>query len=159
MMARLGAEEDRTRYVVGFAFNIDRTRVALIEKTHGPVGADMEGTLNGLGGECRSRESYDRAMVREFLEEGGALFDGWRRFAIIDGPGYRVICYTVTLSDAEWRLIRTGKRSKTDEIVRKVSHRRAVTDKGPHGMAALVAIARDPGLWRTRCVHIDRRSL
>lgn len=48
--SRLGRRRARQRYVVGFAFNTNLTRVLLIEKTHGPENAEMTGMLNGLGG-------------------------------------------------------------------------------------------------------------
>ena len=59
-------------YVVGFAFNKDKNKVALIRKNR-PEWQD--GKLNGIGGHIENDESPIHAMVREFQEETGKLTD------------------------------------------------------------------------------------
>ena len=69
-------------YVVGFAFNEEKTRVVLIEKQRPDW---QKGKLNGIGGKVKEDESIIMAMEREFLEETGLLIpkDQWERFVKI----------------------------------------------------------------------------
>lgn len=75
-------------YVLGFLFSADRKKVALIEH-------QKFKKLNGLGGHREPGELFSEAMVREFLEETGALVTekDWREFCTMRGPGYRVSCF------------------------------------------------------------------
>ena len=68
-----------SRYVVGFAFDIQKKLVALIEKTHP---AEQRGKMNGVGGRIEPGESPVGAMVREFLEETGVATtrEDWHQF-------------------------------------------------------------------------------
>lgn len=91
----------KTEYVVGFLFNDDKTKVALIEKQKP---AWQAGLFNGVGGKVESKdEDYNgtldtalTAMVREFLEETDVLTERskWRHYAIIEGNDYIVYCFT-----------------------------------------------------------------
>ena len=69
-------------YVVGFAFNEDKTRVVLIEKQRPSW---QKGKLNGIGGKVEEKESIKMTMEREFFEETGLLIpkDQWERFVKI----------------------------------------------------------------------------
>lgn len=80
------------RYVLGFLFSRDETRVALLRKTRP---AWQAGRLNGVGGHAEEGETFDQAMAREAREElgdhhgarddlgaGAALT--WRRFATVE---------------------------------------------------------------------------
>ena len=60
------------RYVCGFAFNIERTRVLLIQKMK-PTW--QKGRLNGVGGKIEGDETPIAAMKRECFEEVGCQFD------------------------------------------------------------------------------------
>jgi len=55
-------------YVVGFAFDKNRQRVALILKGRPEW---QRGRLNGIGGKVEPGEAFIDAMVREFREESG----------------------------------------------------------------------------------------
>lgn len=168
---RLGRADDRQRYVVGFAFDLAERRMALIWKKRQPDGAGMIGLLNGIGGKVRPRESYRRAMVREFHQETGGMVAGqlWKLFAIIDGPTYRLHCFAAWLDSAEFRSIQTLGKSVTDEVVQKVPVRRVVLELAPStrpeaqacypDVPSLVAIALRNDLWSARAVHIDRRDI
>lgn len=116
---RLGRQTDRPRYVLGLAFNLARTRVALICKARGP--RLNHSLFNGLGGEVHGRETYIQAMRREFREEGGPLVEQWSLFAIIEGDDYRIQVFRAFLDDHQWRRVRTLGRSLTDEQVAKCS--------------------------------------
>lgn len=75
------------RWVVGFLFDHDWQRVALIAKNRGPC--DVAGRLNGIGGKIEPGETPGAAMAREFREETGwtVPLDEWRRCADFDGAG------------------------------------------------------------------------
>lgn len=63
------------RYVVGFAFSMDRQRVLLIKKNRPDW---QKGKLNGIGGKIEDNEDAYDAMEREFFEEAGVhTFDKW----------------------------------------------------------------------------------
>lgn len=84
------------RYVVGFLFLMDRTRVVLTRKTHP---SKQAGKLNGVGGHVESQDynpedhEFDlhvnaaHAMEREGIEELGHQL-GWRRYATMVGPDW-----------------------------------------------------------------------
>lgn len=151
---RLGREFQRRRFCVGFAFNPHQSRVALIAKNREPEGADMIDTLNGIGGGVLQRETYEHGMQREFYQETGVIISSWRLFAIVDGPDYRLMCYTARLTRHEWRSIRTGENSVTDEQVGRYPVRqlpRTVYDD----VRFLVPLA----LMREAVVRIDRRGI
>ena len=64
-------------YVVGFMFNLDKTKVALIRKNRPEW---QNGLLNGIGGKNNEGEHSLQAMVREFEEETGLKtfwYDWW----------------------------------------------------------------------------------
>jgi len=56
------------KYVVGFAFSGDLTRVLLVKKLHPEW---QKGYWNGVGGHIEVNETPHEAMVREFQEETG----------------------------------------------------------------------------------------
>lgn len=70
-------------YVVGFMFSMVEfysgtyPMVALIRKNRPEW---QKGRLNGIGGKIEPGELPDDAMVREFKEETGLEFKGWRQF-------------------------------------------------------------------------------
>lgn len=102
----------KIRYVVGFVFSQDRTKVLLIRKNRPEWQA---GRLNGIGGKIESNETALAAMAREFAEECGGILirdDAWRMFASLhDQRGWSVDFFYAThprIGDAE---------SLTDELV------------------------------------------
>ncbi len=60
--------KQKTRYVLGFAFNPQLTRVVLIRKQKPE---SLRGLLNGVGGKIELAETPRMAMSREFMEETG----------------------------------------------------------------------------------------
>jgi len=89
-----GAEE--ARYVVGFMFSEDRSRVALIRKNKP---AWQRGLLNGIGGKIEPGESPADAMAREFQEEAGIASSGWVHFLRMHGKDdqlWSVECFATT---------------------------------------------------------------
>lgn len=63
-------------YVVGFAFDLEKRRVVLIEKKRP---AWQKGRFNGVGGKIEKGEAPFDAMVREFKEEAGIeVYYQWR---------------------------------------------------------------------------------
>ena len=63
-----------TKYVVGFLIDTN-WNVVLIRKNRPKWQA---GKLNGPGGKIEEDETPEEAMRREFREEAGVLFDGWK---------------------------------------------------------------------------------
>lgn len=75
------------RYVLGFLFSEDETRIALIRKTRPTWQA---GRLNGIGGHVGRGEDFNQAMARESREELGASATlTWRRFATVESHRVR----------------------------------------------------------------------
>jgi 8-oxo-dGTP pyrophosphatase MutT (NUDIX family) len=62
-------------YCLGYIFNEDKTKVYLLNIDK--PGKFGHGLINGLGGKLEPGESYYKAMVREFSEEGGTVIDDW----------------------------------------------------------------------------------
>lgn len=86
------------RYVLGFCFNQELDRVALILKDHP---ANQAGKLNGIGGKIENSELPHQAMTREFLEEAGVEIEKWNHVKEWgDGVNFNVSIYT-TVSDLE----------------------------------------------------------
>ncbi len=81
-------------YVVGFQFNAERTKVALIRKAKPEW---QKGLLNGIGGKIEPTDNDPHsAMVREFREETGVATDSWMCFAEMRGGDWSVQCFCST---------------------------------------------------------------
>lgn len=63
-----------TKYVVGFLIDTN-WNVVLIRKNR-PTW--QKNKLNGPGGKIEDGETPEQAMKREFTEEAGIIFDGWK---------------------------------------------------------------------------------
>ena len=144
---RLGRQQDRTRYVLGFAFNEARTRVVLIHRNHGPIA----GHWNGLGGEVYPRESYRQAMRREFFEESGVLTGSWKQSAIIEMDHSRIHVFWTILAPRDWRRIKADRTQP--EAVTRVSIK-ALPESAFPDIRYLIALC-----WAYTVVKIDRRGL
>lgn len=88
-------------YVVGFAFDNDANKVALIRKQKP---AWQKNLLNGIGGKIEKGETKFSAMVREFKEETGhstTVID-WHPFATLRGDSsdgvFEVFCFWTTVN-------------------------------------------------------------
>lgn len=99
------------QYVLGFMYT--PTRVVLIEKNRPNWQA---GFLNGIGGHVEDGESWYQAMVREFREETGAYYEGWKYFAKLKGNFGEVIVYSAEVTDE--RLDMMSLSTKTDEKIK-----------------------------------------
>jgi len=97
-----------TNYVVGFLFDVDRQKLALIAKNRPHW---QQGKWNGPGGKLESGETPLEAMIREFREETGQDIDSWEMFAELRTSG-GVIYFFRAFSDLVY-----GVRSRTDEYV------------------------------------------
>ena len=94
------------RYVIGFLFNSNGSKVLLINKNHPEW---QRGHLNGIGGHIEKGENPIDAMKREFLEEAGVILE-WRQFLLVTGNDYELYCFTTRNSEIE-------PKTTTDEIV------------------------------------------
>lgn len=81
-----------TKYVLGFAFNQQKSVVVLISKNK-PAWQALK--LNGIGGKVEVKEKIPYAMVREFKEEAGVQTEAWQWtfFASVFGDGFTVYCF------------------------------------------------------------------
>lgn len=98
-------------YVVGFQFNNDGDRVAVIRKGRPEWQA---GLWNGIGGGVERGESVKDAMEREFSEETG-VFQGsviWRPFVDLRTWTHNLVTFFSSFTDSV-ELVRTA----TDEEV------------------------------------------
>lgn len=83
----------KTDYVVGFAFNKEKTKLLLIKKTKPEWQA---GLLNGIGGKIENYDSTPyHAMTREFFEESNikTTKEAWYLFAKLDSPYFELHCF------------------------------------------------------------------
>ncbi len=73
------------KYVVGFLFNQNASKVVLIKKINP---AWQNGYFNGVGGKVEKDEQPVDAMSREFLEETGVLIpvNEWTMYANVYRP-------------------------------------------------------------------------
>lgn len=101
---------DKKKYVVGFAFSHDYTRVVLIRKNKPEWQA---GYLNGVGGKIEDGEDFLEAMIREFKEEAGILIPRWKRFARLEFPDAKITFLKCKIHSLMERQI----RSTTDEKI------------------------------------------
>lgn len=80
-------------YVVGFAFNKDKTKVLLIKKTKP---AWQSGFFNGIGGKIEHEDKNpSSAMIREFQEESNiqTTEDSWHYFAKLHSDYFELHCF------------------------------------------------------------------
>jgi 8-oxo-dGTP pyrophosphatase MutT (NUDIX family) len=98
----------KTKYVLGFLFSEDESKVALIKKKRPDW---QKGFLNGIGGKLKGKGFWYYSMVEEFREETGVLITKWQPVIKLIGDDYEVIVYrgfSNSIYDIE---------SPTDEIV------------------------------------------
>lgn len=98
-------------YVLGFAFTLDKERVALIQKERPEW---QKGRYNGIGGKCEPLEVPSDAMEREFMEETGVRIPAvkWDLRGTMGCEGlWRVSVFTVA-TESVWEV-----STKTDERV------------------------------------------
>ena len=88
---------ERTKYVVGFLFDDDSMRVALILKTHPEM---QKGKYNGVGGVVLDGESPINAMRREFLEEAGVGQAYWELYHVEPREDHIIYFYRAMSSDS-----------------------------------------------------------
>lgn len=122
------------RFVLGFAFNADASRVLLIEHA-------KHGKLNGLGGHIED-ESPESAMVREFREESGIVSSGshWRHFARFGNSEWSVECF---VSMGLWRELSDVTPSPEGGLVSRYSKSDFVDPKCMPNLKWLIPMAMD----------------
>jgi 8-oxo-dGTP diphosphatase len=97
-------------YVAGFLFANNYELVALIEKQKP---AWQKGKINAIGGKIEPGETPAEAMRREFREETGVDVETWRRYVVLNGPGFIVHFFFSTVTEDElWEV-----KTTTDEVV------------------------------------------
>ena len=98
----------KQQYVLGFMFDEDKSRVALITKTKPDWQAGLK---NGIDGKINDGELAYQAMVREFKEETGVeVLYGWKFYCQLYSDKFDVMVYANT-GDL------TQLQTTTDEVV------------------------------------------
>lgn len=100
-----------TRYVCGYAFNADRTHVALVLKNRPEF---LNGWYNPVGGHYEDTDiNLQTAMAREFKEETNCdtTPEQWKQYAIkcIGTDIYVHFLFTVIEDDAKFLTIQTNE--------------------------------------------------
>lgn len=141
------------QYVLGFAFNPEQSRVALIKKNRPEWQA---GILNGIGGHIEPGEEPHDAMVREFREEAGVYVprEYWAKMGAmtVEGGQPCVHVFCTSMTSRAW----ANLHSCTDETVMlihlnelawdsKILHRNVIT---------WLAMATDPHLDRSQQIYL-----
>lgn len=101
------------RYVVGFMFDKELERVALIRKQKPEW---QKGQLNGIGGKIEFNETPHEAMVREFREEAGLLKTEWREFVVLVGKDYQIHFYFSVIDSPMFDKITTQEVEQIEKI-------------------------------------------
>jgi 8-oxo-dGTP diphosphatase len=65
-------QKARQQYTVLFAFNSDKSKIALIKKNRPDW---QKGFYNGIGGKVEENETFLQAATREFFEEAGIVIE------------------------------------------------------------------------------------
>jgi len=96
--------------VLGFVFNKEHTKIALIKKNRPEWQKDK---YNGIGGHVEKKETFQDAMAREFEEEASifTLPDDWEGFGRMVGIDWDVWLFVLELNDL------SKIKSKTDEKI------------------------------------------
>lgn len=105
----------KNQYVLGFAFNNDRSKVLLITKKR-PLW--QAGLYNGIGGKIESFDlSPAHALTREFKEEAGIQTseNQWKEYATVESDIFHVTCFWTILDNFD------SYQSITDEEISDVS--------------------------------------
>lgn len=93
MKTKIDKENDKMAgkiMVLGFLFSKKATHVALIRKQKPEW---QRGYLNGIGGKVEECETPRNAMIREFEEETGMRFSGWKHCITFTCDGGTVKVY------------------------------------------------------------------
>lgn len=103
----------KINYVVGFAFNKEKTKLLLIQKTKPEW---QLGLLNGIGGKIESYDSTPyHAMTREFFEESNlkTIKEDWYFFSKVEHNNFELNCFVGFFEDT---FLNTYE-SVTEEII------------------------------------------
>lgn len=79
------------KWVLGFHFNKDFSKVILIKKKRGP--SFNIGRWNGIGGKIEESETPEEAIEREAREEAAVTADKWIRFLDYITKEGVVVCF------------------------------------------------------------------
>ena len=109
-------QKARQQYTVLFAFNSDKSKIALIKKNRPDW---QKGFYNGIGGKVEENETFVQAATREFFEEAGIVIDNEYYFARVVCPNSIIYFFYAILTEEEFNQI----TSKTDEKIEKFTRR------------------------------------
>lgn len=129
---------NKTHYVLGLAFNEDKTKIVLMKKARPSWQA---GKLNGVGGKIEVGEIPLAAMVREFQEETGVVTapGWWKESGVLQGDIFKIhvfCCFNDSVMDS--------KTATDEEVVVSDISLDALARKGVSNLAWITAMLMDP---------------
>lgn len=142
---------ERTKYVVGFAFDQNAENVVLIRKLRP---AWQTGLLNGVGGHVEDfDETLEQAMSREFFEETGVLLPvtAWDRYATITQEKDTCAVFRAFTDDIR------GVATVTDEEICTVPTAERLSNSMTN-LAYLIPMALDPAVTVDLLYHKSPRA-
>lgn len=137
----------KTNYVVGFAFNKEKTKLLLIKKTKPEWQA---GLLNGIGGKIENYDSTPyHAMTREFFEESNiqTTKESWYLFGKLDSPYFELHCFA-GFFDEEYLTTYENMTEETIELLNVEDLFNQQFSGCVSNLKWLVSIALDADLYR-----------
>ena len=126
------------KYVLGFAFSPDNSKVLLIRKERPKW---QSGLLNGVGGKVEGEEWLREAMVREFKEETDidTSTTDWSMFLSHEAPDYELRCFSTKLTFAQCKQLEQTTDEKPGWY--EVKHLGRLLVEGVPGVPMYVAAA------------------
>ena len=131
------------KYVVGFLFKENHSKVILIRKNRPEWQKDL---LNGVGGHIEEGETIQEAMVREFFEETGVLHQKWDNY-LTHIFNESTVYFFKAFSDEAFEKCKT----MTDEKIVRGSVRPLLEETIPN-LKWIIPLALDPFVSQAR-VH------
>ena len=136
---------DLKQYVAGFMFTNDCKNVILIRKKK-PLW--QEGKLNGVGGKIELNETPLNAMIREYHEEAGIMFDKWDNFLTVKYKSC-IVYFFKGFSDSCFYQSET----KEIEIIEKISIDKFPSDEVIPNLNWIINLALDSEIQYTEAIE------
>lgn len=127
------------RYVLGFLFSKDRTKLAVVIKNNKNGIPSHKGLMNAIGGKCLQHEIDNElsSMRREFSEETGIWVQNWKCFMVMSGEDW--ISHNFVAFDDNV----VNCKQMEDEIIKIINVKDIKTHSYIHNLPALIEHALD----------------
>ena len=141
--------EEKKKYVCGFLFNSDKSKIVLIRKNKPEW---QKGKLNGVGGKIEINETPLAAMSRDAYEEMGVVTDKWDNFLTID---YKTcVVYFFRFSDDEYF---DYARMRESEVIEKFELKHFPHSEVIPNLNWIVNLALDPDISKAEAFEVKDR--